>query len=81
LRKVIGSNAYNGWRGIRNVLSHRAAPGRAFSITIGVPDEDRAADWPWGAIDERTTTDPFEWLTRVTNSLVEAAQYPGRAPR
>jgi hypothetical protein len=80
LREVIGSDEYDEWSGIRNALSHRAAPGRAFSITIGVPDEDRAAEWRWGAIDERTTADRFEWLTSVTSSLVEAANEFAQTP-
>jgi hypothetical protein len=73
LREVVDSNAYNEWGGIRNVLSHRAATRRDFALTIGAPDEDRTAEWRWGAIDERTTADRFAWLRRVTSSLVESA--------
>lgn len=50
---VTGDLAYLEWREIRNILTHRAAPGRRFFVSIGgdeeIPDQWKIKDIPLNA--------------------------------
>lgn len=69
LRKTLGDDTYKEWKEIRNILAHRAAPGR----TIYVPTRRSApaALWKVGIqLDENTTFSRRKWLATIMDSLL-----------
>jgi hypothetical protein len=73
--------AYRNWGRIRNVLAHRAAPGRIQHAHIhegpgAVPTPDQPAEWKMLGgltLDERTTADRRKWLAGALAQCVRAA--------
>jgi hypothetical protein len=59
LKAFVDSAEYTQWRDIRNVLMHRAAPGRTFHVAPGGADETPVDRWKLFAIplDKRTLPD------------------------
>jgi hypothetical protein len=69
------------WRNVRNVLAHRAAPGRViYASTMGSPPPP-SAEWkiePSGKLrfDQSLTTVRLEWLVKTLAHLIDrAAQF------
>jgi hypothetical protein len=60
------------WERIRNILSHRQAPGRIISLTVGA-DDDRTAEWLHGSLGAARVADDENWLFAELGSLVDAA--------
>jgi hypothetical protein len=57
------------WKEVRNILAHRAAPGRQFSIG----SEDDTTKWLGIAVDASTTAYRRKWLAARLRDLVIAA--------
>jgi len=69
LGKTLDDNAYKEWKEIRNILAHRAAPGRIIygSTRRSAP----AALWKVGIqLDESTTSSRRKWLATTMSSLL-----------
>lgn len=70
LRDMTNSKGYRDWKNVRNVLTHRSAPGR--HIYKG-GDRDGEVDWVHGnQIDENTTVTRRKWLAKTSSDLLEA---------
>jgi hypothetical protein len=46
---LLANQAFNDWYEYRNILAHRAAPGRMMHVSIGKSAPDLAADWKIGS--------------------------------
>jgi hypothetical protein len=70
LSVLMGDQNYREWKDIRNMLAHRASPGRHHSITVP-PGRDTSA---WGnlILDEHVTADRRRWLAGTLRSLLRA---------
>lgn len=71
---VFADAAYREWKEIRNILTHRTAPGRTIFVGIG-SDEDIAAQWKINNIplDAQTVTIRRGHASRLLTLLLEAA--------
>jgi hypothetical protein len=58
---------------MRNILAHRASPGRNFAITIGGGEERRSTKWGDFRLHENFTRDRRRWLARSLSALMKAA--------
>lgn len=78
LDKLVSDPKFNEWDEFRNVLAHRAAPGRKIYASVGNPHPDPAADWKIDPaanlkIDVNLTPVRLEWLVNTLTNLVVAA--------
>lgn len=78
LNNLVNDPKLNEWDGFRNVLAHRAAPGRVLYASFGTSSPDPAAEWkidPAGnlKIDVNLTRSRLEWLVTTLAGLVVAA--------
>jgi hypothetical protein len=69
---------FNDWYWYRNILAHRAAPGRVMYVSNGSSAPEPAADWnmdPAGSlkIDANLTSPRLAWLVQTLSGLVMAA--------
>jgi len=81
LNDLLNDPKFTEWALYRNVLAHRAAPGRVVYASIGTRTPNPAADWkidPAGnlKIDAGLTPPRLTWLiTTLTNLVVAADQF------
>lgn len=63
--------AFQRWREVRNVLTHRTAPGRRIYVSIGA-DEEQPVEWKMNniALDENLVPDRLNDLARLIDSVV-----------
>jgi hypothetical protein len=78
LDALINHSTFKDWDGYRNILAHRAAPGRVMYASIGSSTPDPAADWKIGPagglkIDASLTPPRLAWLVHTLSGLVVAA--------
>jgi hypothetical protein len=73
MKRVLSEPTYKEWKALRNILIHRAAPGRHFYHPPR--PTGRNADWVGMGIvlDQNTLVSRYLWLTSVLERLVEAA--------
>jgi hypothetical protein len=71
---VFMDSAYKEWKEIRNILTHRTAPGRTIFVSIE-SDEDLLARWKINDIELGTQTAPIRrsHTARMLGSLLDAA--------
>lgn len=72
LSRVSGTSDLRDWRKIRNILSHRAAPGRAISRTIGLADITHAG-WLDITLSPNFILGRRAWLGDALGQLVDGA--------
>jgi hypothetical protein len=69
---VLTDAAYVGWREVRNILTHRAAPGRTFFVCIGdddaIPDQWKIKSIP---LDEKMASSRRIELSRLLSILLQ----------
>jgi len=68
LREVLADAEYERWRDTRNVLSHRAAPGRDFRIG----GDDAGTYWMEGTLGTNTIVSRRTWLASTIEKLLTA---------
>jgi hypothetical protein len=78
LNALLADQMFNDWYEYRNILAHRAAPGRGMHVSVGSSTPDPAADWkmdPAGSlkIDVNLTPPRLGWLVQTLSGLVVAA--------
>jgi hypothetical protein len=78
LNAVLAEQMFKDWDAYRNVLAHRAAPGRLIYASVGSSAPDPAADWKIGSaaslkIDASLTPPRLAWLVHTLSGLVVAA--------
>jgi hypothetical protein len=78
LNALTADPMFNEWYGYRNILTHRAAPGRLMHVSVGSSVPDPAADWQIGSaanlkIDANLTPPRLAWLVHTLSGLVMAA--------
>lgn len=78
LNNLVNDPMLKEWDEFRNVLAHRAAPGRVIYASVGTSSPNLAADWkidPAGnlKIDAGLTPPRLEWLATTLADLVVAA--------
>jgi len=78
LNTLLAEQMFNDWDAYRNVLAHRAAPGRVMYASVGSSAPDPAADWKIGSagslkIDASLTPPRLAWLVHTLSGLVVAA--------
>jgi len=78
LKELVNDPRFEEWDTYRNVLAHRAAPGRHISVSFGSPVPDPAAGWkidPNGAvtIDVNLAPPRLAWLIARLAALLAAA--------
>lgn len=78
LTNLVDDPNFKEWRKCRNILAHRAAPGRVIYASVGSNSVDLAADWRIDSfgkikIDVNLTPPRLEWLLKTLAGLVEAA--------
>lgn len=78
LDALIDDQTFKGWDGYRNILTHRAAPGRVMYASNGSSVPDPAADWKIDPaaglkIDANLTPSRLAWLLHTLADLVAAA--------
>jgi hypothetical protein len=74
IEKLLSEPTYVEWRDLRNVLVHRAAPGRHFFQPPRATPRD--ADWiDMGiALDKETLSGRYPWLMSTVDALVQASE-------
>jgi hypothetical protein len=78
LNALLAHQMFKEWDTYRNVLAHRAAPGRVVYASVGSSASDPAADWKIGSvgslkIDASLTPPRLAWLVHTLSDLVVAA--------
>ena len=78
LTKLVEDPQFNDWNGVRNVLAHRAAPGRVVYGSMLPNSRGPAPDWKIDPaapikIDENLTPPRLQWLVSALADLVSAA--------
>jgi hypothetical protein len=78
LNALLAEQMFNDWDAYRNVLAHRAAPGRMMYVTAEGDPPGSAADWKIGyaanpKIDPNLTPPRLGWLIQTLSGLVMAA--------
>lgn len=78
LNTLLADKIFVEWYGYRNILTHRAAPGRVVHASVGSSVPDPAADWKIGSaanlkIDASLTSPRLAWLLQTLSGLVVAA--------
>ena len=78
LDALINDRTFKDWDGYRNILAHRAAPGRVMYASNESSAPEPAADWkmdPAGSlkIDANLTPPRLAWLVQTLSGLVMAA--------
>ena len=78
LDALTNDQTFKEWEGYRNILAHRAAPGRMMYVSVGSSASDPAADWKIGSaanlkIDASLTPPRLAWLVHTLSGLVVAA--------
>lgn len=78
LNALLADQMFKDWYDYRNILTHRAAPGRMFYVSVGSSAPDPAADWKIGSaenlkIDANLTPPRLAWLVQTLSGLVMAA--------
>ena len=78
LDALIDDQTFKDWDGYRNILAHRAAPGRVMYASNGSSAPDPAADWKIDSaanlkIDANLTPPRLAWLVQTLSGLVTAA--------
>ena len=75
LSALMGDQNYGTWKDMRNVLAHRASPGRHHSITltVGREAEHGPSLWRNSRLDEQVTVDGRRWLASTLRSLLHTA--------
>lgn len=69
LKRVLSDPVYDEWKTIRDILAHRASPGRSFC-----PGDSLIAVWKAGPfIDTQTTALKREWLAQNLKGLLKEA--------
>jgi hypothetical protein len=73
-QSVFADPAYREWKEVRNVLTHRTAPGRTIFVSID-SDEDLPPRWKINdiALDQQTATTRRAHAARMLTGLLEAA--------
>ncbi len=69
--RILASGEFDRWAKVRNILVHRASPGR--NLYAG-GEQDGEAWWLDIRIDERTTASRRVWLAASLRELLEAAE-------
>lgn len=72
LLKIYLSKEFNDWKEARNILTHRAQPGRTAYVG-GEKDEQTVWQLCDISIDQRTTSSRMHWLRQTINDLVGCA--------
>lgn len=74
IQELANSSAFTGWRDVRNILTHRAAPGRTFYVSVGSDDETPVDTWkPFDIpLDYRLTADRRAALSSLLQSPMTA---------
>ena len=78
LNSLLADQMFKDWDDYRNVLAHRAAPGRVMYASVGSSTRDPAADWKMDPaanlkIDASLTAPRLAWLVHTLSDLVVAA--------
>jgi hypothetical protein len=78
LDALLADQMFKEWDSYRNVLAHRATPGRVVHVSVGSSASDPAADWKIGSagnlkIDASLTPPRLAWLVHTLSVLVAAA--------
>jgi len=78
LNALLADQTFNDWYEYRNILAHRASPGRVMHVSVGGSAPDPAADWKIGSaanlkIDSNLTPPRLAWLVQTLTGLVMAA--------
>jgi hypothetical protein len=71
LRTLVKSPVYKGWQRARNILVHRAAPGRVISLGASRSTEWKIDGTPF---DAEMTSSRMKWLTKTVQDLIAAAR-------
>jgi hypothetical protein len=79
LAAVDGSSEMKDLRETRNILTHRAAPGRTYSETLTTsPTGDTSSigptTWLGAVLAPRTTSDPRGWTAKTLTEILDAAK-------
>jgi hypothetical protein len=74
LSALMGNQNFGKWKDVRNMLAHRASPGRRHSITLPVGREAERGTSAWGnlTLSEHVTADRRRWLSNTLGSLLRA---------
>jgi hypothetical protein len=70
LDRLLKSNDFTGWQELRNILAHRATPGRG--INVGGP-RDGIIEWSNIELDKTTTVTRRRWLSQTVDDLLHGA--------
>lgn len=70
LTELAGSTEFEDWRKQRNILAHRATPGRG--IYIGGP-KDGVIEWSDIELDQETTASRRRWLSTAIGNILRSA--------
>jgi hypothetical protein len=70
LAELVNSSEFKAWRDQRNILTHRATPGRG--INIGGP-KDGVIEWSGIVLDQETTASRRHWLSTVVGEILRSA--------
>ena len=71
LQQLTRSQEFRDWKEIRNILAHRAAPGRI--IFAGITSNQQAAQWKVGiSLDLNTTSSRRQWLSGQLTAVLRA---------
>jgi len=76
LRRVIGTSDFLDWKEVRNILAHRAAPGRIIPLRVSAACQHHhgGALWAKGIqISKKATGSRRKWLANTTCDLLTAA--------
>jgi hypothetical protein len=72
MEAVVASDKWKEWGEVRNVLAHRAHPGRTIYATMG-GETEKKTDWIDGiVIDDDTTKTRRDWLSSQIKGLLQA---------
>jgi hypothetical protein len=72
VNRLITAQEFKDWKDIRNILAHRAAPGRV--IYASLADVELAPLWKTGiTLDEHTTSSRRQWLAQKLDELLNDA--------
>lgn len=75
LAALRGDPQFTEWSEVRNILTHRAAPGRMIDLQLGGPnDGTRSANWQAFRLDDRFTDQRLTWLIARLAALIGCAE-------
>jgi hypothetical protein len=76
LSKIVGSQEYEDWKEVRNILAHRGSPGRHISGSVGSTYGDAHGDALWQIgipLNASTTPSRRAWLAGTIQTLLQDA--------